>query len=229
MWIPGSVLSAPALFLAGSAASVHCALMCGAVSAHHARAARPLPLTQSLAWIHCGRVLGYAAFGVLAGAAGQAIVLHLPNASTGRLLQGGAALVLVLIGLRMVVSPRLAPACCQIPTKQPFKHWPLRLELLIRGLLWAAIPCGLLYSVLLLCALSGDFVTGGLLAGAFALGGAPLLAIVGWRGARGGSALSRQGTGWWLIALGLAGLAAILVMPSIGGTAWCGFSPQSAS
>ena len=42
MWIPGSTLGAPALFLAGTASSLHCGLMCGALGVHHVRAAGTL-------------------------------------------------------------------------------------------------------------------------------------------------------------------------------------------
>ena len=49
IWLPGSLLTAPALLLAGAAASVHCVAMCGALSAHQTRAAAvglPLGLLQ---------------------------------------------------------------------------------------------------------------------------------------------------------------------------------------
>lgn len=222
MWVPGSLLTMPALFLAGTAASAHCALMCGAVSVHHARAAGPLPLAQALAWTHGGRILGYAVLGGLAGAAGQAILRFLPAAGLGRWIQLLAAAGLIGVGLRMVLArPAVAP-CCKAPAPQLLSRWPLRAQLFARGLLWAALPCGLLYSVLLLSAISGGALSGGLLAGAFALGGVPLLAAIGWSGARRSLPARRLRTaGWGLVGLGAAAAAAVLLSHTGLAFGWC--------
>jgi sulfite exporter TauE/SafE len=220
MWIPGATLGAPALFLAGSAASLHCGLMCGALSAHHARAAGTMRPAAVLAWVHGGRILGYGLFGAAAGFAGQSLLLHLPGLVGGRVLQALAALCLAGVGASLLLRRDSPEPCC---TRQPARflsHWPLRAALLVRGLLWALVPCGLLYSVLLLAALSGDALSGGLLAAAFACGGTPVLAAVGWSGRRRQSGL-RRAAGGWLLALGLAGLAAILLLPAEAVSGWC--------
>ncbi|MDP3293998.1 MAG: sulfite exporter TauE/SafE family protein, partial [Nevskia sp.] len=183
IWLPGAVLTAPAMLLAGTAASVHCAAMCGALSAHQTRAASGgLPLPAALAWLHGGRVLGYGLLGAATGTVGQALLTHLPSPEYGRLIQSGASLVLVAIGVRLLRKRPRTPSCCQGAMAR--KPGAGRLALLLRGLAWAAVPCGLLYSVLLLSALSGNGFDGGLLAAAFALGGTPLLAAIGWRSAR---------------------------------------------
>lgn len=221
MWVPGSLITAPALFLAGMAASVHCTLMCGALSIHHARAVPPEQLPQALALTHGGRLLGYAALGAVAGAAGQGILRHLPALALGRTLQVLAALGVMAIGAQMALARQPAPACCRVAEPAGLRRRPPALQSFGRGLLWAAVPCGLLYSVLGLAAVSGNAASGALLAGAFALGGSPLLAAVGWGGARRTLPVRRlRTTGWSLMGLGAAGLAAIVLLRAAG-PAWC--------
>jgi sulfite exporter TauE/SafE len=222
MWLPGTVLGAPALLLAGTAAGVHCAVMCGALGVHHLRASAGLPAPVALAWLHLGRVLGYGTLGALSGALGQSLLRLLPDPRAGAVLQIVADAALIGVGVQLLLAHRRRPAaCCPAPSQGRVPGLPGWLNLLIRGLLWAVLPCGLLYSVLLLAALSGSAVDGGLLAAAFALGGAPLLATVAWRGARNTSAPRYQLAGWWLIGIGLVGLAAILVLPHTGVPGWC--------
>ena len=91
-----------------------CAALCGALSAHQTRAAAGgLPLPTALAWLHGGRVLGYGLLGVGAGVVGQSLLKHLPSPEIGRLIQSGAALVLVAIGVRLLRKRPRAPTCCQ--------------------------------------------------------------------------------------------------------------------
>lgn len=220
IWLPGSLLTAPALLIAGAAASVHCAAMCGALSAHQTRASHRLTLPATLGWLHGGRVLGYGLLGAVAGSVGQGLLRHLPSPDLGRLIQASAALVLVAIGLRLLRRPLQAPACCQ--AAPPRAGGNGRITLLLRGVSWAAVPCGLLYSVLLLSALSGNGLDGSLLAAAFALGGTPLLATIGWRSARRGSGgWHPRKAGGWLIAVGLIGLTAIWLSPAVIADGWC--------
>jgi hypothetical protein len=223
IWIPGGLLTAPALFLAGAAASVHCAVMCGALSVHHARSAPELSAREALLWTHGGRVAGYAAMGSIAGAAGQAVLRHLPAVELGRGVQMMAALALVAVGIWLLLRrPRSSPACCRIPGAQATAHWPVRMRLLARGLLWALLPCGLLYAVLLLSAMSASAVSGAMLTAAFALGGSPLLALIGWSGRhRPAAELANRAAGLWLIGLGAIGVIAPIVFGSGGVIAWC--------
>jgi sulfite exporter TauE/SafE len=221
MWIPGSTLGAPALFLAGTASSLHCGLMCGALGVHHVRAAGTLRAATALAWLHSGRILGYGLLGVLAGAVGQSILLRLPAVISGQLLQAVAALGLVVVGARMVNRRSRDRACCVPRGEGLLRRCPPRLNLLARGLLWALVPCGLLYSLLLLAALSGSPWSGGLLTTAFASGGAPLLAGIGWSG-RHRETPPGRGAGWWLIGLGMVCLAASLLLPAGLAPYWCG-------
>ena len=221
MWIPGAVLGVPALFFAGAAASVHCVLMCGAISVGQARISTRLGLPSALALVHAGRVSGYALLGGLAGTAGRSIfgVLSLPW--LGLVLQACAAASLVLVGISLLRRPAAGLPCCRTPAPPGRDRLPPALVLFSRGLAWAALPCGLLYSLLLLCAFSGTTTGGASLAAAFALGGVPALALVGWSGARPtGPVISSRRAGLWLIGLGLAGLAATALLPASAQN-WC--------
>lgn len=223
VWLPWPVLSVPALCLAGAAAGIHCSVMCGALGAHHLRARQGLSAPVAVAWLHAGRVLGYGALGALSGLLGQSLLRRLPDPWFGTALQAVADLALVGVGVQLVAARKPAPACCQPPLRNTrLAALPPWLNLSLRGVLWAALPCGLLYSVLLLAALSGNALGGGLLAAAFALGGTPMLAALAWRGARGTAQPASRTAGWWLIGLGLLGLAAILVLPHGGLPSWCG-------
>lgn len=222
MWIPGSVLSAPALFLAGVVSSAHCTLMCGALSMHQLRSVRALPPRSAMAWLYSGRLIGYSALGGVAGGLGQAMLRHLPDPRVGTILQGSAALILVLIGLSYILRTRAAATCCRPPAPESLSFLPPRISMLARGMLWAALPCGILYSVLLLAAFTGTATGGALLMTAFAFGGTPALAAAAWVGLnRSAPSRSSHTAGYWMIAFGCAGLAAAVLMSSGSVPGWC--------
>jgi sulfite exporter TauE/SafE len=214
LWLPGATLGAPALLLAGLAASPHCALMCGPLAALGARVSNAGSPRRALVLTQAGRVLGYGALGALAGASGQWLMGLLPALAAGRLLQGAAAVASLAVGLWLLLGKTRIASCCA-PRARP------GLPPVLRGLLWAALPCGILYAVLLLAALSGGPLNGALLASAFALGGAPLLALIGWLGAkRPATPLAARAAGLWLAVLGVATLF-ILAGGAPAAATWC--------
>ena len=223
-------LTAPALFVAGATTSLHCALMCGAVNAAQSRSHGPVPLPQALGLVHAGRVLGYALLGTLAGALGARLALWLPPTLAGRGLQVLAALTLIGAGVQQLAGHRRATHikdCCARPVAAP--RLPPRARLLAQGLLWALMPCGILYAVLLLAALTSDALAGFVLLAAFGLGTVPLLATSGGllglamrRHGRPQDARSlRRAAGSVLIVLGLAGAGAALAQPDSPLRTWC--------
>ena len=213
LWLPGATLGAPALLLAGLAASPHCALMCGPMAALGGRGLATGSPRQALLLTQAGRVLGYATLGALAGASGQWLMQLLPALATGRLLQAAAAVASLALGLWLLLGKGRLAGCCA-------SRSGASLPPLLRGLLWAALPCGVLYAVLLLAMLTASARDGALLAGAFALGGAPLLALIGWLGARRPAApLAARAAGLWLVVLGTATL--LMLAGGAFVPAWC--------
>lgn len=211
-------LTAPALFVAGATTSLHCALMCGAINAAQVRSQGPVPLRQTLALVHGGRVLGYALLGVVAGALGGQLALRLPDTFAGQGLQALASLALVVAGAQQLRAHRHRPhpgGCAQRNALGALG--PARARLFGQGLLWALMPCGILYTVLLLAALTASPVTGFVLLAAFGLGTVPLMGVSG--GLFGlatrpqDTRLLRRTVATVLIVLGLAGFAASLLQP----------------
>lgn len=227
-------LTAPALFLAGATSSLHCALMCGAVNAAQARSHGPVPLRQALALVHGGRVLGYALLGLLAGALGAQLAFWLPDTLGGRALQGLAALALVVAGVQHWRGPsgdglprsRSRHAGCaarRVRSPSPDVHaarekidltlFSTRVRLFGQGLLWALMPCGILYTVVLLAGLAARPVAGFFLLAAFGLGTVPLMGATG--GLLGLAArpqrarVLRHAAGAALVTVGVAGTLAL--------------------
>lgn len=206
-------LSAPALFLAGVAASPHCGLMCGPLQALQLRG--PSPASRAMGWLHLGRVAGYTTLGALAGGLGHGLLPVLPADRAGLWIQITAALILVLLGLSYLRRTR--SASCAVHQSQSSCT---ALSGLGRGMLWALLPCGALYAMLFLAAASADSWSGALLMAAFGLGTVPLLAASG-------MALSRLRlhsrlrllTAVTLMALGLASMTFLLNSPA--GSLWC--------
>jgi len=209
------VLSVPALLLAGLAASPHCAAMCGALSVQALRGVDSVQRRNALLALHGGRIAGYAILGAVAGATGQSLLRHLPPAGLGHWLQLLSALALAFSGLMLIRQSRNRSCCTPVAPNRSLVRNALR------GLMWALMPCGLLYSMLLLATFSARADTGALLLGAFALGGTPLLAGLSWGG---GYLIGNSGArraGGVLVATGLTAALLILTLPAFGALAWC--------
>lgn len=212
-------LTVPALFVAGATTSLHCALMCGAINAAQVRSQGPVPLSETLALVHGGRVLGYAVLGALAGALGGRLALWLPETFAGQWLQALASLALVAAGLQQLRAHRHRPSHLAGCTRRNAlgTRGPVRARLFGQGLLWALMPCGILYTVLLLAALTTHALTGFVLLLAFGLGTVPLMGVSG--GLFGlatrpqDTRVLRHAAAAVLITLGLAGTAAALLQP----------------
>ncbi|MGD2020154.1 MAG: sulfite exporter TauE/SafE family protein [Thiohalocapsa sp.] len=181
-------------FVVGLLGGVHCVGMCGGVVSmltlgidpsrrRRLRSVLPLQLGYNL-----GRVAGYGLAGALAGGVGallaQSGVLYWGQ----RTLYGLAALVMIALGLYLggwwrglavverggaVLWRHIEPVGRRL---LPIRSFPQALAV---GLVWAWLPCGLVYSVLILALGAGSPVQGALLMLAFGLGTLPNLLGIG--------------------------------------------------
>ncbi len=207
--------------LAGLLGSAHCLGMCSGISGLFAvRAATRSPLARvpmALTY-NFGRIASYAALGALVATFGSALLAAIPTiAGPIRFISG---LIIVLIGLQIafnwrVLQPiermggilwqKIAPAATGLI---PVTTLPRALGL---GLLWGFLPCGLVYSVLLIAATSAEVLSGASIMIAFGLGTLPAMLLTGLGAMRLTRFFSRRGTrfgaGLLIVIAGLLTLA----------------------
>jgi sulfite exporter TauE/SafE len=193
-----------AALLAGLLGSAHCLGMCAGISGLYAvnsgiatlRAQVPFAITYN-----AGRIISYAVLGIVVAAFGSVIVKASPGLAVGiRMLSG---VIIILVGLKVAFDLRLlnvlermggtlwsriAPAATKFV---PVTTLPKALGL---GLLWGWLPCGLVYSVLMIAATSADPVSGALIMVAFGLGTMPAMVMTGLGAARVSEVLRRRST-----------------------------------
>jgi len=176
------------VFIAGLLGSTHCVVMCGGLATALATAPGPGARSWRPLLYQLGRLMSYCAAGALAGAlgfaAGSAFVLPRLEAS----LRVATAVFVVVIGLNIALRGvvgwrwlrfpellgarawrRVAPAIQRSLPREP------ALRALSLGALWGFMPCGLVYSVLLVAAAAGSAARGGVLLLAFGLGTLPAM------------------------------------------------------
>lgn len=179
------------LLLAGLLGSGHCFGMCGGIAGSFALAGRggsARPPIAGLLVVNLGRIATYAALGTVAGAAGAAAVTVLPPGVAPWLARGVAAfcfvaLALYLAGMPALVAPierlggrlwkRVAPAFSNLLTRRSLAG---RAAL---GALWGLLPCGLVYTALVVAATAGSPAGGALGMLAFGAGTLPALIAAG--------------------------------------------------
>lgn len=204
-----SSLAVTALLM-GLVGGPHCVAMCGAACAGLAQSAGRQQ-TAALVGFQAGRVLGYAALGALAAASMQGLGwLTVQSAALRPVwsLVHVAALVLGLLLLWQARQPLWLAAGARTVwtyTRTLGQRWG-RGAPLVLGMVWALLPCGLLYSALLVAALAGNVASGVAVMALFALGTSVSMLLGPWlwlrlRGAQGGG-------GGWGVRLAGAALAA---------------------
>ncbi len=173
-------------FVAGVLGSTHCVAMCGglatALGTQRYGALRTGPLLHQL-----GRVTSYGAAGAMVGSLGAVAGFAFEASVWSEVLRLGTALILVLIGLNIALGPRLHGSWLRAPERWGALVWrriaPLASRLPERpalravtlGLLWGWLPCGLVYSALLVAAFAGGSLAGGATMIAFGLGTLPAM------------------------------------------------------
>lgn len=193
-----------ALFM-GLVGGPHCVAMCGAACAGIGRAAGDRS-TRALLTFQVSRMLGYAVFGAFAAGSVQGLALLGTNTGAIRPVWTMFHAAVLLLGLALILRGRqpawidhlgqtvwrkARPALARMGPRAP----------MVLGMAWALMPCGLLYSALLVASLTAHAGQGALVMALFALGSALSLTLAPWLLLR----LRGGASGVW--AIRLAGLA----------------------
>jgi sulfite exporter TauE/SafE len=178
-----------ALFLTGLLGGAHCVSMCGGiVTAMSLQGGQSQPFRFHLAY-NTGRIASYLLAGSLAGLLGSGAFLsaHLLPVEKGLFIV--AQLMIILLGLYLAgfsqgvrVIERAGAGLWRRVQPLLGKVLPVRssAQALAAGALWGWLPCGMVYSVLIVALASGSAAHGALLMLAFALGTLPNLLLMGW-------------------------------------------------
>lgn len=205
-----------ALAVGGFASGLHCAGMCGGISAGFTLVRKEEVLKRQLAF-NAGRITSYAVAGAIAGALGSAGAYAagaLPAQTLTLLFASGFALLagihLAGYGFPLARLERLGlPIWRRV---QPFaaRFLPARTlpQAYAAGLAWGWLPCGLVYGALAAAVFAGGALEGAIAMVGFGLGTLPWLLAAGVFAAKLRSAVKlRAAGGMLLIALGGLGLA----------------------
>ncbi len=210
---------AAAAFVAGLLGGVHCAGMCGGIVGGLASASRgPMPPRQ-LAF-NAGRIASYAMAGAAAGAFGSLGPMLGPVLFAQSAMFALANLLMLMLGLYVagwgrgvlrleragaVVWRRIEPLARRC---FPIDSLP---KALAAGLAWGWVPCGLVYTMLVLSLASASAWGGAAVMAAFGLGTLPTLLAAGFATQRVLAVRRlpwvRQGAGAALMVLAIVGLA----------------------
>jgi uncharacterized protein len=182
-----AAISLSAAFIAGIAGSAHCFAMCGGLAGALGMRARSTAtnahsaFTNALSY-HFGRLSGYAMAGAICGLIGASLQAVLDLARVGATLRIASGVLLILIALRMLLPWNPLRWLEALGARfwrslQPFTLGTSQLtghtHAIALGFLWGWLPCGLVYSMLLFAALSGNALNGAAILFAFGLGTLP--------------------------------------------------------
>lgn len=210
--------------LMGLVGGPHCVAMCGAACAGLGQAAGPRKNSAILSF-QAGRIVGYSLLGALAAASMQGLGWLTIQSAALRPVWTLFHVAAALLGLLLLFKARqpiwLESAGRSIWAKARALGASSGGAPLVLGVLWALLPCGLLYSALLVAAMAGGPADGALVMALFAAGTSITMTAAPWlwlklRG-------SNPGSGDWGMRLAGAALAA-----SSGWALWMGLVHNSA-
>lgn len=156
----------------GFAGGPHCAAMCGAACAGITRAGQTAP-TRAMGLFQVGRLAGYMAAGAVVATAMQSLAWLSGQSAALRPVWMLIHMAVLAWGLVLLVLAR-QPAWAQQAGLAAWRHIRPLVQnaggIFGAGALWIFMPCGLLYSALLVAALSGGPLQGALAMALFAAG-----------------------------------------------------------
>jgi uncharacterized protein len=180
--LSGSSLGVTALLM-GLAGGPHCVAMCGAACAGIGQAAGP-HRGRALLLFQLGRVMGYALLGALAAASMQGLGWLTVQSAALRPVWTLFHVAALLLGLVLMFQAR-QPVWLESLARGLWlrvRTWSAanRAAPVVLGACWALLPCGLLYSALLVAALSGSAGQGAGVMALFALGTSVTMLLGPW-------------------------------------------------
>jgi len=211
-------MAVTALFM-GLVGGPHCVAMCGAACTGIARAAGASG-TRALLTFQASRMLGYALFGAFAAGSVQGLAWLGTHTAVLRPLWTSFHVAALLLGLVLLLQARqpawidglgqgiwrrARPVMARLGPRAP----------VVLGVGWALMPCGLLYSALLVASLTANALEGAAVMALFCLGTSVSLVAGPWLMLR----LKDARSGAWGIRL--AGLALLLTS---GWALWMGIT-----
>jgi uncharacterized protein len=224
-----ATLAATALLM-GLAGGPHCVAMCGAACVGIART--QVGHNPRALWVfQAGRLIGYSALGALAAMSMQGLGWLSVHSAALRPLWTLFHVAAALLGLMLLWQAR-QPIWLENSAREvwqgvrsftgKFSAGAALAPVGLLGILWALLPCGLLYSALLVAAMTSSAAQGASVMALFALGSGVSLMAGPWLWLR----LRGHGSGQWAIRIaGLALLASsvwALWMGLVKNTApWC--------
>ena len=177
-------------FVAGLAGSVHCVAMCGGLVGVIASSMKTAFGRAAVYWsgYHSGRIVSYSVAGLVAGGLASQVTDLFPMLRAHSIAPMIAGTFMVILGghiaqwwnLLSVIEKaggrlwnRIVPEFSKILPPRLLRH------AFVGGLLWGWIPCGLVYSTLVLAGSTADPIQGGLTMLAFGIGTLPMLFLMG--------------------------------------------------
>lgn len=197
-------MAVTALFM-GLVGGPHCVAMCGAACAGISRAAGERS-TQALWSFQLSRMVGYSLFGAFAAGSVQGLALLGTNTVAIRPVWTMFHAAAFLLGLALIWRARQPAWIDNLGQGVWRRARPVLSRLgprasIVLGVAWALMPCGLLYSALLVASLTANALEGAAVMALFSFGTSISLTIAPWLLLR----LRAGASGAW--AIRLAGLA----------------------
>ncbi|MCU0941828.1 MAG: sulfite exporter TauE/SafE family protein [Hydrogenophaga sp.] len=205
--------------LMGLVGGPHCVAMCGAACAGIGRAAGDRS-TRALRGFQASRIAGYAVMGAVAGGSVQGLAWLGTNTAALRPVWTMFHVAALLLGAVLVWQARQPAWIDQLGQTVWRKARPAMAALgprapYVLGLGWALMPCGLLYSALLVAALSAGAAEGAGVMALFAAGTSVSLLAGPWLLLR----MAEWRSGGWGIRL-----AGVTLMLASGWALWMGLT-----
>ena len=182
----GKEITVLTALMAGVIGSVHCIGMCGGIVGVISASLKNSKRASMFYWsgYHSGRIFSYSVAGFLAGVFGEQIYKLFPMERTHEVGAMISGLFIILLGMHIagwwraltkleVLGARLwqkiSPYLLKLLPPRALKH------ALLAGVFWGWLPCGLVYSVLILTATTGSGTYGAVIMLVFGLGTLPML------------------------------------------------------